>query len=458
MKEPNYCKVLQEYLDTKQADLIHDLSEFIKIESISNRPDKVNAALQFALNLAESFGFQSRAYLNGQVGVIEIGTGEEILGILSHVDVVEPGDPDKWNTNPFEPVIKEGRMYGRGTLDDKGALIACIYAMKAVSDLGEPFHKKVQLILGTQEEVKWTDMNAYVEEFRLPDYGFTPDGEFPVCNIEKGGADVTLAFPVEQPDDKVTDGRYLTYIEAGTAANVVPGTCIAEITEYRNGRSEKKRIKVLGRSVHSCQPEKGDNAIFKMADQLSGMALNENKLLKLLELSNQKLRDIFGNELGLYSDSEFYNGEFVHRNVITPTIFKVEDGTAKLNVNIRFSYGTEEKDLADAMKRFAAGNGGEVINFESLPAVYISKDKPFLKVFADAYEEMSGYKNEFVLAYGGSYAKAMPNIVSWGPIFPGEADTCHEENEYITIDSLMRNAKIFAAAISKIALTEKSFK
>ncbi len=451
-------ETLQKYLDGRKADIIKDVCEFVKIESVSDDPAKVNEALEYILSLARSFGFHASALLDGQVGVVEIGAGNEVLGILSHVDVVGPGDVDQWRSKPFEPVVREGKIYGRGTLDDKGPIIACLYAMKAVCELGLPLEKKVQLILGTQEEVEWNDMNAYVREFPLPDYGFTPDGEFPICNIEKGILDITLSFPVNMPDGIPEDGKYLTFIDAGTTSNVVPGTCTAEITEYINGKAKRTALKVQGKTVHSCQPEKGENAIFKMAEQLGSMGLSENKNYSLLKMISEKLSDVYGKGLGLYSDSEYYNGEFVHRNVFSPTLFKVENGVAKISINIRFPYGADENEIMKVFQEIAKDYEGEAGLNGSLPAVYVSKDKPFIKAFADAYEEVRGRKNEFVLAYGGSYAKAMPNIVSWGPIFPEEEDTCHEENEYISINSLMDNAKIFSAAISKIVLSKNSFR
>ena len=324
MERLNYNDTLAKYLDRYQEELLHDLCEFIKIESVSDDPEKVSEALEYVLSLARSFGFETKSLLSGRVGVVEMGRGTEVLGILSHVDVVGPGDLDQWQSSPFDPVIRDNKIFGRGTLDDKGPIIACLYGMKAVCDLGVPLKKRVQLILGTQEEVEWTDMEAYVKEYPLPDYGFTPDGEFPLCNIEKGVLDITLLFPFDLPENdwkngkSLThgkDGKYLTHIEAGTAVNVVPGTCIAEITQYRNGKSEQTIIKAGGKAVHSCQPEKGENAIFKMAEQLSTMGLTENRLYSLLKMIHKKLRDIYGKELGLYNDSEFYNGEFVHRNV-----------------------------------------------------------------------------------------------------------------------------------------------
>ncbi|HQC81868.1 MAG TPA: M20/M25/M40 family metallo-hydrolase, partial [Bacillota bacterium] len=175
---------LMKYLDDNQERMIDDLYDFVRIPSVSDDFVQVRRALDFALELGRKLGFKAEPVLGGQVGVIEEGEGPETLGILSHVDVVPPGDLTIWKTPPFEPTIQNDALYGRGTLDDKGAIIASLYAMKAVKELGIPFKKKVQLILGTQEEVEWTDMQAYVQNFPLPDYGFTPDGEFPICNIE----------------------------------------------------------------------------------------------------------------------------------------------------------------------------------------------------------------------------------------------------------------------------------
>lgn len=452
------------HIEKRESEIIENLCRFVRIESVSDKRDKVREALDFALDLALSLGFEARSCFDGQVGVIETGQGDEVLGILSHVDVVGPGDTEKWKTPPFEPVILDGKVFGRGTLDDKGAIIAVLYAMKAVCDLGLPLRKKVQLILGTREEVEWTDMEAYVKQFPLPDYGFTPDGEFPVCNIEKGGIDIKMEFSLEEcgpgsrhlPEE--CGGRYLSKLDAGTAANIVPGTCTAEIIEVRDGREKTETIRVTGKSTHSCMPEKGENAIIKMAEKLNGMGLKKNKLLELLNMVNICFGDIYGDRIGLFSESEYYNGEFVHRNVFSPTIFKTEEGVAKININVRTAYGTKEDELVDTIKDLAARYGGKVVKTTILPAVYVSKDRPFVRAFAEAYEEAGGRRNEFALAYGGSYAKAMPNIVSWGPIFPEEEDTCHEENEYMSIRSLMDNAKIFSLAIGKIALSDESFR
>lgn len=440
---------IRSFLEENEKNMQDDLKAFIAIPSVSSDHENVVQALRFILKLAETYGFEARSVLEDQVGVIEMGSGDETLGILTHVDVVPPGDMEDWDTDPFTAEIKDGRMYGRGTIDDKGMVIASLYAMRAVKELGLPLTKKVQLIMGTQEEVSWTDMDAYVKAYPLPDYGFTPDGEYPICNIEKGTVDQTMEFDIT--DTEEPEGLYLKGLDIGIANNVVPGKAKAQL-------SDGSEITAVGKAVHSCQPERGDNAMFILTDQLKEMELEPNKLLSLLEAVREDMSDPFGSKVGLYSENEYYMGEFVHRNAFAPTIFKTKDGKATINVNVRFPYGEDSKRIQDNFENWAKAHGGHTVKVNDLPAVFVSRERPFLKVFAEAYEDVSPFKNEFTLAYGGSYAKAMPNVVSWAPLFPGEEDTCHEPNEYIDLANMLMSAEIFASSIEKIALSEESFK
>ena len=440
---------LETYLDRHEDEMLDDLMEFIEIPSVSDDHDNVVKALRFILDRAESYDFEARSVLDDQVGVIEMGEGGETLGILAHVDVVPAGDPGEWMIDPFDPEIIEGRMYGRGTIDDKGMIIASLYAMRAVKDLGQPLHKKVQLILGTQEEVEWTDMDAYVKAYPLPDYGFTPDGEYPVCNIEKGLLDQTMEFDIK--DKTEPEGVYLKALEIGTASNVVPEKAEAFLS---NGET----VTVRGKAWHSSQPEFGINAIFELADKLEKRGLAKNKLLDLLLSVRDTFSDHEGSGIGLRTENEYYQGEFVHRNTFAPTILNAAGGKATLTIDVRFPYGEDMQRLIDTMDSWAKERSGKTVMTDGLHAVFVSKERPFMKVFADAYEDVTDLKNEFTLAYGGSYAKAMPNIVSWGPLFPGKEDTCHQANEYIDLKELLLSANIFAESIAKIALSEESFK
>lgn len=437
---------LTSIVESYEKDIIKDVMDSVKIPSVTDDREEVKKALRHAMDCGKKLGFESETFLDEEVGTIEFGEGEETLGILAHVDVVSEGDLEIWDTPPFEPVIRDNSLFGRGTLDDKGPVMASLYAMKAVADLAQelgqkPF-KKTQMILGTREETEWSDMYAYVEKYPLPDYGFTPDGEFPICNIEKGVASLTMSLPAG------FDNR-VSRLKGGTASNVVPGKCEATI----NGAD----VLVNGKAVHASEPEKGENAILGMAKKILDMRLGDTPIGKVAAMLDTYFQDREGSALGLRSESEYYDGEFVHRNIFTPTIIEADKTSTKITFDIRYAYGTDFKDILKAFQKLADDLNGSIENYQDLPPVYVSSKLPFLDVFAKAYETITGLENEYVLAYGGSYAKAMPNVVSWGPIFPGDPDTCHEENEFIPLDSLMKNTKIFAIAIWDIVMTEKSF-
>ncbi len=440
---------LIKFIEDSRESMKSDLSEFIAIPSVSTNLEEVKNALDFILEKAKSKGFAVDSVLNNQVGIIEIGQGEEVVGILAHVDVVDAGDLDKWETPPFEMVPKNGKLFGRGTIDDKGAVVASLYAMEAVKNLGIPFKKKIQLILGTQEEVEWVDIEEYVEKFKLPDFGFTPDGEYPVCSIEKGLIGVTLEFPMERKKEQ--EKNEIISISAGTSQNVVPGNCKLEMS---NGEP----FVFSGKTTHACQPEKGENAIIKCGREISLMNLHNNNRKRVLEWIIKYFEDAEGSELGLRSESEYKNGDFVHRNIFTPTKIWEEGDSLFVYIDIRTRPELKEAEARQVLDSKAKEIGGRVSDIMFKPAVYVSSKRPFISLLAEAYEEASGLKNECTLAYGGSYAKAMPNIVSWGPIFPGEEDTCHEENEFIYEDSLLMNGKIFALALGKMVFCDEMLK
>lgn len=443
------CKRLEEIIESYKDEMIKETSALVEIPSVTDNRLEVEHALKYALNLGERLGFKSSSMVNDEVGTIESEEPQirnEVLGILTHVDVVNEGDTEKWENPPFKATLKSGKLYGRGTLDDKGPLVASLYAMKAVDDLAKeagikPF-KKVQMIIGTREETNWTDMYAYVKDYPLPDYGFTPDGEFPICNIEKGVASLTINLPPVLDKD-------LTYLKGGTASNVVPGRCELILAG--------EKILIEGKAVHASEPERGENAILKAANYLMDKIDMESQGGKIIRAIRDYFTDREGSALGLRSESEYYGGEFVHRNIFTPTMIEATEEKTILTLDIRYAYGTNFDEIFSAFENFANSLGGIIAGWQDLPPVYVSSKMPFLEVFAQAYEKMTNLKNEFVLAYGGSYAKAMPNIVSWGPIFPGDPDTCHEENEFISVDTLLKNAKIFAAAVWGIVMKEESF-
>ncbi len=413
--------------------------------------------------------------LDGQVGLIEFGEGNETVGILAHIDVVDA--EGTWKFAPFNGALFENQIWGRGAVDDKGPLVACLHAIRSIKELNVPVHKKVQLIIGTQEEVEWTDMKEYVKHYKLPDYGFTPDGEFPIENREKGYVDVIVSF--EESEAESEEVYKISSMKGGQSVNSIPSSAEALVQGDLNALEEivgqyiadnpDKKISFTkqdgfgvvtaeGFSAHSAYPEKGINALVVLCEFLESLALASNGADRLVRFIMDNFNNDFnGKKLGLYNESEYFNGEYISRTVISPTLLKTEDGGFKLNLNLRTAYGTTEDDLDKVFDGAIKEYNCSYIYRDYMEPIYVSKEKPFVQAMADSYEEVSGLKNEFILAHGTSYAKAMPNILCFGPIFPGEDDFCHEKDERISIETLIKSTKIYAHTLARIVLNTASF-
>jgi succinyl-diaminopimelate desuccinylase len=185
------------------------------------------------------------------------------------------------------------------------------------------------------------------------------------------------------------------------------------------------------------------------------LSLKKNGAEKLVSfISKYFVNDLYGRKLGLYNESEYFKGEFIHRTVISPTMLESNKDGFEVKLNLRTSYGTTREDLVRAFDK----TGCKYLFYQYMDPIYVDGDSEFLRVLKNNYSDITGLDGEFTLAYGTSYAKAMMNIVAWGPIFPGETDYCHEANERISIESLMKAARIYSSAIADIALSAKSFK
>ena len=178
---------LTEHLAAQHAPLKAALSELVRIPSVCAEGEEgypfgaaVDQALRAALRIAGDLGFRTHYDEDGYYGYAEIGAGAEMLGILGHLDVIPPGKLGDWTQAPFEPVEADGMLYGRGTQDDKGPLLAALFAVKALIDAGVKFNKRVRFIFGTDEETLWRCITRYKEREELPGMGFSPDSRFPV--------------------------------------------------------------------------------------------------------------------------------------------------------------------------------------------------------------------------------------------------------------------------------------
>ena len=212
-----------------EKEYLEDLFGLLRIDSVlKEQPEVKDApfgygcveALNYTLELGKKMGFKTKN-IDNIAGYIEFGEGKEILGILCHLDVVPVGEG--WTNPPFSPILKDGKIYARGSNDDKGPLMSSLYAMKILKDNGFKPNKRVRLIIGTDEETASRGIVRYLEKEEQPTIGFSPDADFPLIYGEKGIMSIDII------SKEVTSA--IENIKSGDVYNVVPDKAYAYLNK-----------------------------------------------------------------------------------------------------------------------------------------------------------------------------------------------------------------------------------
>lgn len=423
--------------------VIADLRKLIEINSVSIRTEDreypfgkgAREALETALNICSSYGFRTKNCDN-MTGYAEVGEGEELMGILVHLDVVPAGDG--WNYEPFALTVEDGRIIGRGVTDDKGPAVAVIHAIKELQEEGCVLNKRIRIIFGMAEETgNWVDMEYYKETEEKVDFGFTPDADFPAIYAEMGIANVRFTF------DRTR--TCFETIEGGNAVNMVPDTCRAR---FRGESGETVSLTEIGKSAHGSTPQDGENAISKL---MTRFQTRDDCLLSRFFRDCIKM-EYHGESLeGYAADQE--SGEITYNFGVIHT-----DGEIiSLTVDIRYPVTFRIEDILKQIQKHMTDCGFEDVTMELIydePYVFLDADGPVITKLLEAYREHTGDMGPAAVIGGGTYARAMENIVAFGPMLPGRELTEHQANEYMFIEDLKLAKEIYKSAIRKLAAKE----
>lgn len=418
---------------------LDDLCRFASVAAPSENPEapygtEVRGALDYMLDLCKCLGFRVKN-CNNRIGYAEIGEGEELVGILVHLDVVPAGDG--WDTAPYAAVQKDGKIYGRGVSDDKGPAVASVYAMKDVLDSGMKFKRRVRIIFGqTEESGAWTDMEYYKQTEEIPQMGFTPDGDFPALYGEKGIAVFRLSMKREEAG--ILEAR------AGSAANVVPDRAYA-VLAGKNG--EKVAFEAKGKAAHGSTPEEGENAISHLMAQIAVSDI----FCKFADFYQACIDfDYSGAKAGIGFQDE-QSGPLT----LNAGVLELTEKTCDLIVDVRYPVTVPlemvEQNLTDRVRSY----GVSVERIEQMDPVYMEKDGELITTLMDVYRNVTGDMSEPGVTGGGTYARAMPNIVAFGPMLPGRELTEHQRNEYLFLDDFLLLRRVYREAIQALACIGK---
>lgn len=406
-------------------EMIEALQKLVSFQSIAKEegPEypygkEVCGAKEYVLELAKSFGMRAED-VQGKYAYIEIGEGPRLIGILSHLDVVPAGDG--WTQDPFGGEIVDGKIYGRGTTDDKGPTIAVLYAMKALKEK-TTLSARIRLILGqTEENGEWRDIEAYTDAEEIPECGFTPDGDFPAIQNELGA----MVFRVQMPQSGFLQG------EGGTAPNMVPARARVK-TEFGT-------YEASGKACHGCAPWLGLNGISELMEKVY-QAEPENRFVRMY--ADLIGKTIYGEKLGVAAEDE--SGKLT----LNVGLFEVRDETATLMVDIRYPAKKNPDEISGSLVRQFSSYGASCECVYHVRPLYTPSDSPVLGALLSAYREVTGDDSRPISIGGGTYAKAMPNMVAFGPNFPGRENREHMEDEYILVEDFLKLEEIYERALA----------
>lgn len=436
-----------------QNDMLNDLKRLVKYNSEKSEPlenmpfGKANAqCLNEALTIANEMGFNTTNMQN-YCGYAEIGSGKDIIGLCAHLDIVPAGEG--WNTNPFELTQKGNVVYGRGVSDDKGAVIASLYAMKLIKESGIKLNKRIRLLMGCNEETGSKCMEYYSKHGEPITTGFTPDGDFPGIHGEKGG----LNLLAHSKNTKIIsmNGGFVSNAVCNRCKTVIPKDLV-DINALKNELSktplvdftltsdnDNLTIEAVGVSAHASTPNQGVNAAGYTMTALKCAGVEDDFVDFYTSYigTNNNGDGIGCNICDKYGDLTLNNG-----------IVKTENGEITCTIDIRYPVTKSSKEVLELIKPYMDCEQGYITVEKCVEPLFYDEDSKLVKSLLKAYQDVTGdLESKPMVIGGGTYAKEIPGIIAFGCAFLGDDNHIHDANELLKIDDLLMQVDIYVEAI-----------
>ena len=369
-------------LEEVQPMLFDGLRRMVAIPSIRGKeePDAPfgrgpKQALEEVLKIATELGFHTKN-IDDKIGYAEYGEDRSdgaYYGIFGHVDVMPLGEG--WNSPPLSLTLREGKLFGRGTLDNKGPILSNLYALYVLKENGVTFDRPVRIVFGTNEETGFGCVKHYLTKEIPPTFGWTPDCKWPVVYGERG----RLKVRVSLPESRVVD-----------------------LYDFAN--------------------------------------------CKLLHTNHR------GEELGIaYQDEDF--GMMQLRG----ETFGIEENQHYVEWTMCYPASCTKSDLLNQITAQLPEKATLEVISHWAPVLY-DKSSKYVQALQQVYTDVTKSDSIPVTTTGGTYAKIIPNIIAYGPSFPGQRDIAHLPNEWIGVKDLETDTIIYGLALLALSNMKEGMK
>ena len=452
--------MLYEKILEYREELFDDLNRLLSIESVDGvRDGDCAAALDFILKRAEDFGLTAER-VTAKSAHVDLGKGGRLCGVLSHLDVVPAGN--NWTVNPYALTERDGRLYGRGVADDKGAALVNLYCLRALKEMGIEGRNTLRAIYGTAEETGMSDMDGYFAQKRLPDLAFTPDSEYGVCYAEKGILQLEVSTPTNE-------AKVLSQFHAGKAINAVPD--LAYVMLDSSGYDEQLLMRLAdasegnfefnytidglmiisrGKAAHACEPQKGFNAAAALIDLITH-AYDVYEIGALSSFIDYAINcETNGRSLGLKMSDAVSGALTVNLGNV-----HIEGTEARAQFDIRYPVTVNGDYVLRQFRSVAENNHLTVRVLHHDRPLYVEKDSELVRLLADAYRTVTGEDAPLYTTGGGTYARKLGGKgVAFGPNFRDDDIRMHNADESVDNENFLRHMQICFEALYRLYTLE----
>jgi putative selenium metabolism hydrolase len=383
-----------------QPDLVAFMQDIIRIPSLSSEEGEVIDRIRQEM-LAIGYDEVVVDPMGNLIG--RIGSGDRVIAFDGHVDTVDIGDRSLWDRDPLSGDVDNGIVYGRGTSDMKGGVASSVYAGAMLKRRGVPDNVTVYVTATVQEE----DCDGLCWQYIINEGGLRPD---------------------------------LVVITEPTSLRIYRG---------HRGRMEME-VHTGGVSCHGSAPERGDNAVYKMA----GIIADIEKL-------NERLEPRAPLGKGTVTISEIRS--------TSPSLCAVADGCT-IHHDRRLTIGeTEDTAVAEilALPSVKAANATVTVLEYAVPSysglTYPTRkyyptwetkaDEPAVRVAEEAFQTAFGEDPEvgfWTFSTNGVATAGMHDLTTIG-FGPGHERFAHAPNEQTEVDHLVRATAFYAALVDGYA-------
>ncbi|MEG1890797.1 MAG: M20/M25/M40 family metallo-hydrolase [Clostridia bacterium] len=433
---------IQTWMREREAEMLALLSELCAVPSISGTPE-CERALMLVLQRAQEMGFEAR-HGKGRYGVVTMGKGDKRLGMIAHMDVVPAGEG--WQYPPFGLTRVGEYVIGRGSQDNKGAAVLALYIMRYLREQNVPLGGALELILGTSEEDGMQDMQDYLANEVPPDLTLVLDCDYPVCYGQKGHYNGTICVPVSSSVIRAS---------GGAVPNMVPAqACITLLDE----RLQEHLLTATGVASHAASPQQGVNAVRKLLHLLLN---GDFPIDALTRHSIAELAEVLVDDAGAAFDLNRSDAVFGATTMVG-SVFSVEDGWLTLSLDMRFPACLSAQTVVQAVDCYAVKHGMQVRKVACSDAFYINPEDAQVQCMMEVYRECTGDARPAFVMGGGTYSRALPRAVTFGPSMPHALDHvgqvlpkghggAHQPDEALHIPSYLESAGIIGTAVERLS-------